>query len=105
MSQEQLSLRKIREIIRLKYEAGLSNRAIAGACKISNSTVGEYLRRANLPELAGRAGHVPDVAAGEVAVGRPGAGCRAGSAAAGGLERAGTGMGASPPVPGQPGAQ
>ena len=46
MSQERLTLRKIKEIMRLKYEAGLSNRAIAGACKISNSTVGEYLRRA-----------------------------------------------------------
>ncbi len=46
MAQERLTVRKIREILRLKYEAGLSNRAIAGACKISNSTVGEYLRRA-----------------------------------------------------------
>lgn len=46
MSQERLTLRKIREILRLKEEAGLSNRAIARACKISNSTVGEYLRRA-----------------------------------------------------------
>jgi len=39
-------MKKIKEIIRLKYEAGLSKRAIAGACKISNSTVGDYLRRA-----------------------------------------------------------
>jgi transposase len=39
-------MKKIKEILRLKHEAGLSNRAIAGACKISNSTVGEYLRRA-----------------------------------------------------------
>jgi transposase len=46
MTQERLTLRKIKEILRLKHEAGLSNRAIAGACKISNSTVGEYLRRA-----------------------------------------------------------
>jgi hypothetical protein len=46
MAQERLTMRKIREILRLKYEAGLSNRAIAGACKVSNSTVGEYLRRA-----------------------------------------------------------
>jgi len=46
MSQERLTVRKIREIIRLKYEAGISNRAIAGACNVSNSTVGEYLRRA-----------------------------------------------------------
>jgi transposase len=46
MAQERLTVRKIKEILRLKYEAGLSNRAIAGACNISNSTVGEYLRRA-----------------------------------------------------------
>jgi transposase len=46
MTQEKLSLRKIREILRLKYEVGLSNRAIARACCISNSTVGEYVVRA-----------------------------------------------------------
>lgn len=46
MPQERLTMRKIKEILRLKHEAGLSNRAIAGACKVSNSTVGEYLRRA-----------------------------------------------------------
>jgi len=46
MAQERLTVRKIREILRLKHEASLSNRAIAGACNISNSTVGEYLRRA-----------------------------------------------------------
>jgi IS30 family transposase len=46
MSQERLTVKKIKEILRLKYEAGLSNRAIAGACKTSNSTIGEYLRRA-----------------------------------------------------------
>ena len=46
MPQERLTMRKIKEILRLKHEAGLSNRAIAGACNISNSTVGEYLRRA-----------------------------------------------------------
>jgi len=46
MAQERLTVRKIREIFRLKAEVGLSNRAIARACKISNSTVGEYLQRA-----------------------------------------------------------
>jgi len=51
MSQERLTLRKIREILRLKEEAGLSNRAIARANKISNSTVGEYLRRAEAAGL------------------------------------------------------
>ena len=52
MSQERLTLRKIREILRLKEEAGLSNRAIARACKISNSTVGEYLRRAAAAKIS-----------------------------------------------------
>lgn len=51
MAQERLSLRKIREVVRLKEEAGLSNRAIARACKISNSTVGEYLRRAQQSQI------------------------------------------------------
>jgi len=46
MTQEKLSLRKIREILRLKHEVGLSNRAIARACCISNSTVGDYVVRA-----------------------------------------------------------
>lgn len=46
MAQERLTVRKIRELLRLKYESDLSNRAIAGACNVSNSTVGEYLRRA-----------------------------------------------------------
>ena len=46
MPQERLPVRKIREVIRLHHEAGLSNRAIARVCKVSNSTVGEYLERA-----------------------------------------------------------
>ena len=46
MTQERLSVRTIREVLRLKYEIGLSNRAIARACRISNSTVGEYITRA-----------------------------------------------------------
>jgi transposase len=51
MAQERLTLRKIREILRLKEETGLSNRSVARACKISNSTVGEYLRRAQQANL------------------------------------------------------
>ena len=46
MPQERLSLHTIREILRLKYENHLSNRAIARACRVSNSTVGDYLVRA-----------------------------------------------------------
>jgi len=46
MTKERLTMKKIKEILRLKYEARLSNRVIAGACQVSNSTVGEYLKRA-----------------------------------------------------------
>jgi transposase len=58
MTQERLTMRKIKEILRLKYEVKLSNRAIAGACKVSNSTVGEYLRRA---EAAGVSWPIPEM--------------------------------------------
>lgn len=52
MAQERLSLRKIREVLRLKHEVGLSNRAIARACRVSNSTVGEYVKRAEQAGLS-----------------------------------------------------
>jgi transposase len=46
MSQERLSMRKINEVLRLKWVNGLSNRAIARSCRISHSTVSEYVKRA-----------------------------------------------------------
>ena len=46
MAQERLTVRKIKEILRLKYEAGLSNRAIGRACRVSCSTISEYTQRA-----------------------------------------------------------
>jgi transposase len=53
MSQSRLSMRKIREVLRLKEsEAGLSIRAIARACHLSPTTVGEYLDRAQQTGLA-----------------------------------------------------
>jgi transposase len=39
-------MRKIREILRLKYEVGLSHRAIARACSVGVGTVSLYARRA-----------------------------------------------------------
>jgi transposase len=39
-------MRKIHEVLRLKWECQLSNRAIARSCAISHSTVQEYLQRA-----------------------------------------------------------
>jgi transposase len=52
MSQERLTMRKIREVLRLKWECGLTNRAIARSCSISHSTVGEYLQRAEAAGLS-----------------------------------------------------
>jgi transposase len=39
-------MRKIKEVLRLKQEQGLTNRAIARSCSIGRATVSEYLRRA-----------------------------------------------------------
>ena len=52
MTQERLTMRKIREVLRLKWECGLKNRAIARSCSISHSTVSEYLQRAKAAGLS-----------------------------------------------------
>ncbi len=39
-------MRKVREVLRLKYESGRSNRQIAQSCRIGAGTVSEYLQRA-----------------------------------------------------------
>ena len=46
MPARRLLVRKIREILRLKHEGGLSHRAIAQACAIGVGTVSLYLERA-----------------------------------------------------------
>lgn len=46
MPAKRLSMRKIREVLRLKWVQGLSNRQIAEACGIARPTVSEYLSRA-----------------------------------------------------------
>jgi transposase len=38
-------MRKIREVLRLKFELGLDHRQIAASCRISHVTVGNYLNR------------------------------------------------------------
>ena len=48
---ERLSMRKIKEVIRLKQEQRLANRAIARSYSISRSTVADYLRRAEAAGL------------------------------------------------------
>ena len=46
MAKPRLSMRKIKEVLRLKYYCGLSKREIAQSCQISRSTVADYLWRA-----------------------------------------------------------
>ncbi len=46
MPRKRLSMRKITEVLRLKYDCGATNREIAGACSIGLATVHEYLTRA-----------------------------------------------------------
>ena len=46
MAREPVSMRKAREILRLKYEAGLGVRQIARSIRVSHGTVVNYLQRA-----------------------------------------------------------
>ena len=45
MPAERLSMRKIYEVLRLKYGHGLSNREVALSVSVSRSTVADYLLR------------------------------------------------------------
>ncbi len=56
MANTRLSMRKIKEVLRLKHH-GLSRRQIAHSCQISRSTVGDYLERA---EKAGISWPLPE---------------------------------------------
>ncbi len=51
MAAARLPMRKLRELLRLKYEAGLSHRDIARACTVGLATVTAYLRRAETAGL------------------------------------------------------
>jgi transposase len=46
MANRRLPVRKIKEILRLKYACGLTNREIARSCNVARSSVGDYLMRA-----------------------------------------------------------
>jgi DNA-binding transcriptional regulator LsrR (DeoR family) len=46
MAQERLTMRKVREILRLYYDRKLSQRAVARSCRVSHSTMKEYVERA-----------------------------------------------------------
>lgn len=57
MAKDRLSMRKFKEVLRLKYEHGLTNRKIAKSCAMSHVTVGKYL---TLAENAGITWPLPD---------------------------------------------
>src|SRR5437867_9246713 len=48
---ERLSMRKIKEVLRLKFGLGFANRQIARSCSINHSTVADYLYRAKAAGL------------------------------------------------------
>ena len=52
MPRKRMSMRKIREVLRLRQESGLSVRAIAAACHLGRSTIQEYLQRSESAGLA-----------------------------------------------------
>ncbi|MFH1934510.1 MAG: IS21 family transposase [Pseudomonadota bacterium] len=52
MTNGRLSMRKIKEVLRLKWAHELSNRHIAKSCSISHSTVADYVLRAKLAGLS-----------------------------------------------------
>jgi len=51
MARKRLSMRKIVEILRLKHEAGLTNRQIARSCGMARPTVAKYLAQAEEASL------------------------------------------------------
>lgn len=57
MAREPLSMRQIKELLRLKHEHGLSVREIARSCGLPVSTAGDYLKRA---ESAGLSWPLPE---------------------------------------------
>jgi len=54
MAQRRLNMRKIKEVLRLKWGLGLSTRQVSASLKIAHRTVGEYLKRAKQPGLGWR---------------------------------------------------
>ena len=52
MSQEPLSMRKIKEVLRLRYDLGLLQNEIARSCSIGQASVHRYLERASAAGLS-----------------------------------------------------
>jgi transposase len=57
MARQPLSMRQIKEILRLRYDKRLSIREIARSCGLPGSTIGDYLKRA---QAAGLVWPLPD---------------------------------------------
>src|SRR5438132_10369326 len=57
MATERLSMRKVREVLRLKHAVGLSYREISEATGVGKTAIWEYIRRA---EVIGITWPVPD---------------------------------------------
>jgi transposase len=57
MPAQRLSIRQVREVLRLKWACGLSDRKIAQSLRVSRPTVAEYIRRA---QAAGLSWPLPD---------------------------------------------
>ncbi|WP_419660979.1 IS21 family transposase [Desulfosarcina variabilis] len=51
MAKDRLSMRKFKEVLRLKFEHGLTNRKIAKSCAMSHVTVGKYLTLAENADI------------------------------------------------------
>src|SRR5215471_4292515 len=52
MPNRRMSMRKIKEVLRLKFQHQFSERQIARSCSISRGAVAEYLRRAQQAGVA-----------------------------------------------------
>ena len=51
MPAERFSTRKVRDVLRLRFESGLSEREIGRSLSLSNGSVNSYLQRARLAGL------------------------------------------------------
>lgn len=51
MPRKRVSMRKVREVLRLRFDLGLSQRQVGGSCGLCDTTVGNYLRRAKEANL------------------------------------------------------
>ena len=51
MPAKRLSMRKIREVLRLRYEVGLGIHQIAASCSVGHTVVAGYLERAEAAGL------------------------------------------------------